>query len=278
MPRVATNQPPLVQFNTWFPLGPAVNIANTIRAADAAAAIGAEVYVLDSGWYTSGDWERTLGDYQPDPHKFPRGLEELANHVHDKGMKFGLWVEIENAGIESRLFREHPEWCLPYGGKPWITANRCQLDFANPAVRQWASATVDRLVRRYQLDWIKIDYNIDVGDRFDPARSEQSGRRLHDHLAGYYAWLDTIRAAHPDLVVENCASGGLRFDLGVMAHTHTAWLSDVVDPIASVALGYGCTVQFAPRSATTGWSATRTAASSIRPGRPAGGTSCCGYR
>ncbi len=246
VPRVATNQPPLVQFNTWFPLGSAVNIANTTRAADAAAAIGAEVYVLDSGWYTSGDWERTLGDYEPDPEKFPRGLEELARHVHDKGMKFGLWVEIENAGIESRLFHEHPEWCLSYGGKPWITANRCQLDFANPAVRQWASATVDRLVRRYRLDWIKIDYNIDVGDRFDPQRSDQSGRRLHDHLTGYYAWLDAIRAAHPDLVVENCASGGLRFDLGIMAHAHTTWLSDVVDPIASVALGYGCTVQFAP--------------------------------
>ena len=170
VPRVRTNQPPLVQFNTWFPLGPKVDITNTIQAADAAATAGAEVYVLDSGWYGSGDWERTLGDYQPDPRKFPRGLEELANHVHQKGMKFGLWVEIENAGIESRLFHEHPEWCLPYDGKPWITANRCQLDFANAAVRQWATATVERLVSRYGLDWIKIDYNIDVGDRFDPAR------------------------------------------------------------------------------------------------------------
>ena len=79
VPRVRTNQPPLVEFNTWFPLGPKVDITNTIQAADAAAAIGAEVYVLDSGWYGSGDWERTLGDYEPDPRKFPRGLEELAN-------------------------------------------------------------------------------------------------------------------------------------------------------------------------------------------------------
>ena len=184
VPRVKTNQPPLVQFNTWFPLGPKVDITNTIQAADAAAVAGAEVYVLDSGWYGSGDWERTLGDYEPDPRKFPRGLEELADHVHQKGMKFGLWVEIENAGIESRLFHEHPEWCLPYEGKPWITANRCQLDFASAAVRQWATATVERLVSRYRLDWIKIDYNIDVGDRFDPARSGQTGRRLHDHLDG----------------------------------------------------------------------------------------------
>jgi alpha-galactosidase len=245
VPQVKTNRPPLVQFNTWFPLGAAVDIANATRAADAAAAVGAEVYVLDSGWYTSGDWERTLGDYEPDPRKFPRGLEELADHVRRNGMKFGLWVEIENAGTDSRLFQEHPEWCLPYDGKPWITAHRCQLDFANPAVRQWATATVDRLVTRYRLDWIKIDYNIDVGDRFDPARVGQSGRRLHDHLTAYYAWLDAIRAAHPELVIENCSSGGLRLDLGIMGHTHTAWLSDVVDPMASVALGYGCTVQFA---------------------------------
>jgi alpha-galactosidase len=246
VPRLPANDTPLVQFNTWFPIGPKVDIANTIAAADAAAAIGAEAYVLDSGWYGSGDWERSLGDYEPDPVKFPHGLEELASHVHDKGMKFGLWVEIENAGIESRLFHEHAEWCLPYGGKPWIQANRCQLDFANPAVRQWATATVDRLVTRYRLDWIKIDYNIDVGDRFDPARSGESGRRLHDHVMAYYAWLDSIRAAHPDLVVENCASGGLRLDLGVMGHAHTAWLSDVVDPKASVELGYGCTLQFTP--------------------------------
>ncbi len=269
VPRVRTNQPPLVQFNTWFPLGPKVDITNTIQAADAAAVAGAEVYVLDSGWYGSGDWERTLGDYEPDPRKFPRGLEELADHVHRKGMKFGLWVEIENAGIESRLFHEHPEWCLPYGGKPWITANRCQLDFAKAAVRQWATATIERLVSRYRLDWIKIDYNIDVGDRFDPARSGQSGRRLYDHLMGYYAWLDSIRAAHPDLVLENCASGGLRLDLGVMAHTHTAWLSDVVDPIASVALGYGCTVQFAPELCNH-WMVGDADSGVVNPAKPAG--------
>ncbi len=246
VPRAKANEPPLVQFNTWFPLGPKVDIANTIQYADAAAAVGAEVYVLDSGWYTTGDWERHLGDWGPDPSKFPHGLEELADHVHSKGMRFGLWVEIESAGAESRLYREHPDWCLPYGGRPSITANRCQLDFANPAVRRWATATVDRLVTRYRLDWIKIDYNNDPGDRFDPARSGESGRRLHDHVVAYYAWLDAIRAAHPALIVENCASGGLRFDLGVMGHAHTSWLSDVVDPIASVALGYGCTLQFAP--------------------------------
>ena len=246
VPRVAANQPPLVQFNTWFPLGPAVNIANTIEAADAAAAIGAEVYVLDSGWYTSGRLGAHPGRLQPDPRKFPRGLEELANHVHDKGMKFGLWVEIENAGTASRLFHEHPEWCLPYAGKPWITADRCQLDFANPAVRQWAtrhrrppgptlSARLDqdRLQHRRGRS-IRSGAERTVG----PPAPRPRGGLLR--LAGR----DPRRAPGP-------GGGELRqrrtaFDLGIMAHAHTTWLSDVVDPIASVALGYGCTVQFAP--------------------------------
>ena len=83
----------------------------------------------------SGPWATT----SPIPTSSRAASRSWPSHVHDKGMKFGLWVEIENAGIESRLFREHPEWCLPYGGKPWITAHRCQLDFANPAVRQWAT-------------------------------------------------------------------------------------------------------------------------------------------
>lgn len=246
VPRSPANRPLLVQFNSWYALGPDVNIANTIRSADVAASLGAEAYILDSGWYTSGDWSRALGDYQPDRRKFPRGIEELSRHVHAKGMKFGLWVEIENVGTESRIFHDHPEWCLSLDGKPIITADRCQLDFAKPEVRRWASATIDRLVSEYDLDWIKIDYNIDIGERFDPAPGGRAGRRLAEHVTGYYAWLDSVRAEHPDLIIENCSSGGLRFDMGVMAHAHTSWLSDFVDPIASPELGYGCTLQFVP--------------------------------
>jgi alpha-galactosidase len=246
VPRSRANRPLLVQFNSWYALGPDVNIENTIRSADVAASLGVEAYILDSGWFTSGDWSRALGDYQPDVRKFPHGLEELSRHVHAKGMKFGLWVEIENVGIDSRLFHERPEWCLSYGGKPIITADRCQLDFAKAEVRRWASATVDRLVSTYGVDWIKIDYNIDIGERFDPSPGDRAGRRLADHVESYYAWLDSVRAAHPDLIIENCSSGGLRFDMGVMAHAHTGWLSDFVDPPASLQLAFGCTLEFIP--------------------------------
>jgi alpha-galactosidase len=233
-----------VQFLDPFP--GKVNIIDMRRLADVAATLGAEVFVLDAGWYNHVDWSKELGDHEPDPQAFPHGLEELSNYVRGRGIKFGLWMEIKNIGLESNMFQKHQDWCLAYNGAPVRESNRCQLDFANPEVRQWATSTVDRLVNNYHLSWIKIDYNIDIGDRFDPHGKDRPGDVLYQHIAHYYAWLDEVRAAHPDLIIENCFSGGLRFDTGILAHTHTNWLSDNVDPIASLQLGFGCTVQFSP--------------------------------
>jgi alpha-galactosidase len=269
VPRAGTaraNDPPLVQFNSWYPFNDRIDVATLKRNVDAAAELGAEAYVLDSGWYSEEDWARDLGDYRVNRRKFPRGLEELSEHVRRKGMKFGLWVEIENAGLKSDIYRQHPEWCLSYLGKPAsLAADRCPLDFAKPEVRAWATAIVDRLVRDYRLGWIKIDYNVDVGDRFDPSAGGHAGGRLHDHVAAYYAWLDELRARHPDLVVENCASGGLRFDVGIMAHAHTTWVSDRVDPVASLSLRYGCSVQFTP-GVCNHWMVGDTDRGEVKPG------------
>jgi len=244
-PRLAANDPPLVQFNSWYPFPGQPDVAEMKRCADIARELGAEVFVLDSGWYNRVSWEKEVGDYEPNPKKFPNGLEELASYVHAQGLKFGIWVEIESAGLESRLFREHPEWCLQYNGAPLRKGDRYHLNFALPEVRAWAHATLDRLARDYKLDWVKIDYNVDIGADFDPA---DAGDVLYRHISGYYRWLDELRAKHPNLIVENCSSGGLRFDLGITAHTHSTWLSDVVAPLPSLQLGYGCTLEFAPQA------------------------------
>ncbi len=248
IPRNPVNDPLLVQFNSWYPFPGKMTVSEMKRCADLAAQIGAEVYVLDAGWYNKTDWSTELGDYQADREAFPNGIHELANHVRKLGMKFGIWVEIENVGINSNIFREHPDWCLQYDGAPIERDKRRQLNFAKPEVRRWARSVVDRLVQNYGIEWLKIDYNIDIGEQFDPPETDRRpGDVLYRHLMNYYAWLDEVRAAYPRVVIENCSSGGLRFDLGIMAHANTTWLSDEVRPMPSVQLAYGCTLEFTPK-------------------------------
>ena len=245
--RSAANQPPLVQFNSWYPFPGPGTVAEMKRCADVAAALGAEVFVLDGSWFSDDEKDplANVGDWEPKTSFRPNGLEELSEYVHGKGLKFGLWVEMEAAGLRSKIAQEHPDWFLAQDGKPY-NMGRYHLNFAKPEVRAWARAHLDRLIRNCRLDWVKFDYNVEFGERLDQPSRGRQGTVLHDHLDGYYQWLDGLRAAYPNLVMENCASGGMRFDLGITAHTHTTWLSDVVDPKASVQLGYGCTVEFAP--------------------------------
>jgi alpha-galactosidase len=218
------------------------------RCADVAARLGAEVFVLDAGWFSGKNWGRELGDWTENREEYPHGIQELSQYVRGKGMKFGMWVEIENLGVDSAMFRAHPDWCLSYNGAPLLIDDRYHLNFAKAEVRQWARSVIDRLVRDDGIEWLKIDYNIDIGERLDPSPlAERRGHVLYDHLMNYYRWLDDLRAAYPQLVIENCSSGGTRFDLGIIAHTHTTWLSDEVGPRESLQLGYGCTLEFTPQ-------------------------------
>jgi alpha-galactosidase len=247
VPRTKSNDPLLVQFNSWYPFPGRMQVDDMKRCADVAARMGAEVFVLDAGWFSSKNWSRELGDWTVNAEEYPHGLQELSQYVRSKGMKFGIWVEIENLGVDSAMFRAHPDWCLAYHGSPLLAGQRYHLNFAIPEVRQWARSIIDRLVKDYGIEWLKIDYNIDIGERFDPPQlAARRGHVLYDHLMSYYAWLDALRAAYPQLVIENCSSGGTRFDLGIIAHTHTTWLSDEVRPLESLQLGYGCTVEFLP--------------------------------
>jgi alpha-galactosidase len=245
IPRRPGNEPPLVQFNSWYPFPGKMNVGEMKRCAGLAAELGAEVFVLDAGWFNKTNWDREIGDWEADAIAFPNGIEELAQDVHGRGMKFGIWVEIENLGEASKSFAAHPDWCLAWSGRPLTVNGRHPLNFAKPEVRAWARSVLDRLVQAYKLDWVKIDYNIDVMESFDPV-GPRRGDVLYRHLEAYYQWLDELRAAHPGLVIENCSSGGLRFDLGLLAHTHTTWLSDEVRPRPSVQLAYGATLEFTP--------------------------------
>ena len=126
---------------------------------------------------------------------------------------------------------------------------------------------------------MKIDYNIDVGEQFDPLRPA-AGDVLQRHVLATTPGSTSFARRYPKLVIENCSSGGLRFDLGIIAHTHTTWLSDVVAPQALRATRLRLHARIhAARSAITGWSATAKDGNG-EPGNAAraGGTSCSACR
>ena len=157
-------------------------------------------------------------------------------------------MELECASKDSQVVKEHPDWVLRYNGTPIPgTRNRVYLDFSRPEVRAWAKAVIDRLVQQDKVDWIKMDYNVNIGEEFDPAAfSQRTGTVLRDHLKAYFAMLDGVRRAYPKLIIEDCSSGGTRIDLQIMSRMDTAYISDNLRPKSKVQLEYGCTLEFAP--------------------------------
>ncbi|MYH61216.1 MAG: alpha-galactosidase [Caldilineaceae bacterium SB0675_bin_29] len=183
---------------------------------DACADAGAEVFLIDASWYTPphGSWHATVGDWQVSLERFPGGLKPFRDYVHDKGMKFGLWMDGERVGPESRIAREHPEWLArPYGDEGGLGG---MIDLTRPEVAEWMESEIDRLIVEHELDLFRLDYN--VGNIGAGAYSEQSGFvenaywRYYEAVYGIYGRLS---ARHKNVIFQNCASGGARTDGGM---------------------------------------------------------------
>jgi alpha-galactosidase len=131
---------------------------------DAAAKAGCEYYVIDCGWYSEGFWWDGVGEWMPCEKRFPGGLASLLGYIRQKGMVPGLWLELEVVGMNSPLVKKVPaEWFFQRHGKPVLDRSRYQLDYRNPDVRAYATGVVDRLVKEYNVGYIKMDYNIEPG-------------------------------------------------------------------------------------------------------------------
>jgi alpha-galactosidase len=198
---------------------------------DAAAAAGCEIYVIDAGWYNEqGEkWWPTIGLWQPSRTRFaPDGLGGLMDYIRSRHMVPGLWLEIEGAGVNSPLKDKPDAWFFMRHGRRVVDHGRFQLDFRNPEVRTHADGVVDRLVRDYGIGYIKMDYNetFQMGTELD---ADSFGQGLLGHNRAYLAWLDAVHARYPDLAIENCSSGGLRMDYGMLSHHQLQSSSDQSD-------------------------------------------------
>ncbi|WP_313999386.1 alpha-galactosidase [uncultured Paenibacillus sp.] len=227
-----------VTWNHWWPYeDSAINEDVFKKNVDEAAELGIEVCTLDAGWFGEPDphcndhlgWSEDVDWYlkRGDWHKintirFPSGIAALSDYVHAKGLKFGLWCEIEALGIKSEAASRRPDLPALRDGK-----HLGYVCLGNPDARDWAFDVLERLIEEYKADWIKLDFNLDPQagcNRTDHGHADGDG--LYEHYRGYYELLERVREKHPDVYLENCSSGGLRIDLGLARHTHGAFLSD----------------------------------------------------
>ncbi|MBQ6517547.1 MAG: alpha-galactosidase [Anaerolineaceae bacterium] len=203
--------------------------AKELPLIEAAAKAGAEYYVIDAGWYSAGFWWDNVGEWKPSAERFPEGLPWLMDYIRSKGMIPGVWLEIEVMGINCELAKKVPDnWFFCRHGKRVFDRSRYQLDFRNPDVRAFADEVIDRLVKEYHVGYIKMDYNIEPGIGTE-INADSFGDGLLEHERAYLRWLDDVFARYPDLVIENCSSGGLRMDHAMLSRYSIQSTSDVED-------------------------------------------------
>lgn len=233
-----------VLLNTWEAVYMWHDLDRLRALADSAAAAGIERFVLDDGWFRGrNDDTSSLGDWFVDDVKYPDGLAPLIEHVRGLGMDFGLWVEPEMVNEDSDLFRAHPDWALGIAGHaPLLGRNQLVLDLARPDVSAYLLERLDALLTEHDIAYLKWDMNRDLAD----AGRADGSYAGHAQTAALYALLAELRARHPRVEIESCASGGGRVDLGIAERVQRFWASDCNDPLERQSIQRGFSYLFPP--------------------------------
>ena len=220
-----------VTLNVWEAVYFDHDLERLTDLADRAAALGVERFVLDDGWFGSRrDDTSGLGDWVVSPEVWPDGLGPLVDHVRAHGMEFGLWFEPEMVSEDSDVARAHPEWIMAPSPErmPLRSRNQQVLNLSIPEAYAHVRDQMLALLGAHEIGYIKWDQNRDL---LESATRATGRAAVHDQTRAAYRLMDELRAAHPGLEIEACASGGARVDLGVLEHTDRVWVSDCIDPL-----------------------------------------------
>ena len=212
-----------VLFNSWEGCMFDFSHHRLVQLAKDAKELGCELLVLDDGWFGKrNDDTAGLGDYTVNTKKLPHGLDGLAKAVRSMGMEFGLWFEPESVNMDSDLYRAHPAWALTDAFSPLTGRHQLLLDLTRPEVRDYIVENVARTLDSAPITYVKWDMN---------RHSIALGAKAHRYILGLYEVLDRIFAPRPHVLLETCASGGNRFDLGMLCYGPQVWCSDNTDPV-----------------------------------------------
>jgi len=207
---------------------------------DAVAETGVDGFVIDAGWFAprAGNWGMGLGDWNDSPDRFgPDGLPGIIQYIKSKGLIPGIWLEMEVCGEDAVLGKKPDSWFLRRNGYRVGGGARWFLDFRNPEVQSYLHERIDRLVKM-GIGFIKNDYNECVGIGTDTTNGSPA-HGLIEHSRAFYQFIDEVRTRHPQLVIENCGSGAMRQDYGILSHFHIQSSSDQewYDKYPSIVMG-----------------------------------------
>lgn len=241
-----------VIYNSWYPFEFDVREDNCLALIEKCAPLGIELFVIDDGWMPKRvDDKAGLGDWVADPVRFPSGLGIIAQACHDKGMMFGLWVEPEMANPDSELYRNHPDWFIHAANRPASQSrNQVILNLARDEIRDWIIDWLDELIESCKLDYLKWDMNRYIGENGWPDAPIEDRQSLSiRYTRNLLAIWKHLNEKYPDVLFENCASGGGRSDFGMVPYADRINRSDNADPVDVMVLHEGFSMLFVPKTA-----------------------------
>ena len=231
-----------ILINNWEATYFDFNEEKILDIARKASEIGVELFVLDDGWFgkRNGD-DSSLGDWYPNLEKLPNGITGLAKKIEEMGMKFGLWFEPEMTNKDSDLFRVHPDWLLADLRRQYChSRNQYVLDFSKKEVVDYIHAQMRKILKEAPVSYIKWDMNRAFSEVFSNGNGKSwQGKVRHKYILGVYDLYERLIQEFPEILFESCASGGARFDPGLLYYAPQAWTSDNTDAIERIKIQHG---------------------------------------
>ncbi|MCR4588036.1 MAG: alpha-galactosidase [Lachnospiraceae bacterium] len=240
-----------ILINNWEATYFNFNEEKILSIAQKAKSVGIELFVLDDGWYGERNIDdRSLGDWYPNPEKLPHGVSGLSEKIEAMGLKFGIWIEPEMVNKNSDLYRAHPDWLI---STPERYESMCRtqhiLDYSRKEVVDYIFGLLDKLISESKISYVKWDMNRYMSEAYSrTAKANMQGTVMHRHILGVYNLYERLIQKHPDILFESCASGGARFDPGMLYYAPQTWCSDDTDAAERLKIQYGTSLVYPVRS------------------------------
>ncbi|MEG0256405.1 alpha-galactosidase [Vagococcus sp.] len=242
-----------ILINSWEMTYYDVNEQLIRKLIDTASDLGFETVVLDDGWFGQRNSSKTsLGDWHVDTEKFPTGIKPLVDYAKQKNIGFGIWFEPEMISPNTELIQKHPDWIMKSKNyEPLLGRSQYILDLTNLEVQEFIIRTLSKAITEFGVNYIKWDMNRHMTDPFSQIQTFDSSEYGHRYILGFYRILNELTNIYPNVLFENCSSGGGRLDPGMLFYFPQTWISDNTDGLDRQQIQYGASYLF-PISSITG--------------------------